>query len=79
MFAPKVDGSSLATTIWDELPSVSVSFEKLEYLFENRAKDFLSKVRRGFALIHISSSLSEISMKKKTSYLKVVLKISYQR
>lgn len=44
MFAPKLDGSTATTTIWDELPDVIVDTTRLEYLFENRAKDFLSKV-----------------------------------
>lgn len=33
------------TTIWDELPQVEVDTEKLEFLFESRAKDLQSKVK----------------------------------
>lgn len=45
MFAPKLLDGSTTTTVWDELPDVIVDTSRLEYLFENRAKDFLSKVR----------------------------------
>jgi len=48
-------------TIWDELPNANVDTQKLEHLFESRAKDLMTKVRiiiiiqikRGF---NISSS-----------------------
>lgn len=33
-------------TIWDELPAANVDTSKLEHLFESRAKDMLTKVRR---------------------------------
>lgn len=32
------------STVWDELPSANVDTEKLEHLFESRAKDLLTKV-----------------------------------
>lgn len=32
-------------TIWDELPEANVDVEKLEHLFESRAKDLISKVK----------------------------------
>lgn len=35
---------STSKTIWDELPEASVDVEKLEHLFESRAKDLISKV-----------------------------------
>jgi len=31
-------------TIWDELPEANVDTQKLEHLFESRAKDLLTKV-----------------------------------
>lgn len=31
-------------TIWDELPEVNIDTQKLEHLFESRAKDLISKV-----------------------------------
>lgn len=35
---------TIERTIWDELPVASVDTTKLEYLFESRAKDLISKV-----------------------------------
>lgn len=35
---------STSKTIWDEMPEASVDVEKLEHLFESRAKDLISKV-----------------------------------
>ena len=35
------------TTIWDELTEVAVDTQKLEHLFESRAKDLIVKVRTG--------------------------------
>lgn len=35
---------SVGQTIWDELPAASVDTEKLEHLFESRAKDIMTKV-----------------------------------
>lgn len=32
-------------TIWDELPNANVDTQKLEHLFESRAKDLMTKVR----------------------------------
>jgi len=32
-------------TIWDELPDANVDTQKLEHLFESRAKDLMTKVR----------------------------------
>lgn len=32
-------------TIWDELPESIVDVQKLEHLFESRAKDMITKVR----------------------------------
>ncbi|XP_049829302.1 uncharacterized protein LOC126267989 isoform X8 [Schistocerca gregaria] len=34
---------SVGGTIWDELPSVAVDTQKLEHLFESRAKDLIAK------------------------------------
>lgn len=36
-----------AAMIWDELRPVDVDTQKLEHLFESRAKDLISKVRAG--------------------------------
>lgn len=36
-------------TIWDELPESVVDHQKLEHLFESRAKDLISKV----SVIHL--------------------------
>lgn len=36
---------TVGQTIWDELPSASVDTDKLEHLFESRAKDLMTKVR----------------------------------
>lgn len=44
-----VIGVDVKTLIWDELKPVNVDTQKLEHLFENRAKDLMSKVR----LLHI--------------------------
>lgn len=35
---------AVGKTIWDELPDATVDVEKLEHLFESRAKDLISKV-----------------------------------
>lgn len=35
---------TIGQTIWDELPETSVDTQKLEHLFESRAKDFMTKV-----------------------------------
>lgn len=44
------------TTIWDELPISEVDTEKLEFLFESRAKDLQSKVRNfNFKLVVMGS------------------------
>lgn len=49
------------TTIWDELPISEVDTEKLEFLFESRAKDLQSKVRNfNFKLLVTESVLVEI-------------------
>jgi FH1/FH2 domain-containing protein 3 len=32
-------------TVWDELPRLEVDTQKLEHLFESRAKDLMTKVR----------------------------------
>uniref|UniRef100_A0A6P4E1K5 FH1/FH2 domain-containing protein 3-like n=1 Tax=Drosophila rhopaloa TaxID=1041015 RepID=A0A6P4E1K5_DRORH len=34
-------------TIWDELPDANVDTQKLEHLFESRAKDLMTKVGIG--------------------------------
>lgn len=39
-------------TIWDELKPVPVDTQKLEHLFENRAKDVMNKVRFFLLLLH---------------------------
>lgn len=36
---------SASKTIWDELPETTIDVQKLEHLFESRAKDLISKVR----------------------------------
>lgn len=36
---------SAGKTIWDELPETNIDVQKLEHLFESRAKDLISKVR----------------------------------
>lgn len=38
---------AVGKTIWDELPDATVDVEKLEHLFESRAKDLISKVSLG--------------------------------
>lgn len=38
---------TVGQTIWDELPAASVDTDKLEHLFESRAKDVMTKVSRG--------------------------------
>lgn len=35
---------TVGRTIWDELPSATVDTDKLEHLFESRAKDLITKV-----------------------------------
>ena len=35
---------TVGKTIWDELPSANVDTQKLEHLFESRAKDLMTKV-----------------------------------
>lgn len=35
---------SVGKTIWDELPGANIDTEKLEHLFESRAKDLMTKV-----------------------------------
>lgn len=35
---------SIGKTIWDELPTANVDIQKLEHLFESRAKDLMTKV-----------------------------------
>ena len=35
---------TVGKTIWDELPAANVDTQKLEHLFESRAKDLMSKV-----------------------------------
>lgn len=36
---------SAGKTIWDELPETTIDVQKLEHLFESRAKDLMTKVR----------------------------------
>lgn len=36
--------ASVGKTIWDELPQATVDTQKLEHLFESRAKDMMTKV-----------------------------------
>lgn len=36
--------TTIERTIWDELPAASVDTDKLEHLFESRAKDLLTRV-----------------------------------
>lgn len=35
---------TVGKTIWDELPPANVDTQKLEHLFESRAKDLMTKV-----------------------------------
>lgn len=35
---------AIGKTIWDELPKSNVDTQKLEHLFESRAKDLMTKV-----------------------------------
>lgn len=37
-------------TIWDELPNANVDTQKLEHLFESRAKDLMTKVRNSLGM-----------------------------
>lgn len=37
----------VAKTIWDELPQTVIDTQKLEHLFESRAKDMMTKVILG--------------------------------
>lgn len=37
-------------TIWDELPDAQVDTQKLEHLFESRAKDLMTKVKKNLIL-----------------------------
>lgn len=47
---------SAGKTIWDELPEAHIDVQKLEHLFESRAKDLISKVRvfGFFQCIHVT-------------------------
>lgn len=35
----------IGKTIWDEIPAAVIDTQKLEHLFESRAKDTISKVK----------------------------------
>lgn len=35
---------TIGKTIWDELPNANIDTQKLEHLFESRAKDLMTKV-----------------------------------
>lgn len=37
--------ASIAKTIWDELQPTTIDTQKLEHLFESRAKDMMAKVK----------------------------------
>lgn len=37
--------ASIAKTIWDELQPTTIDTQKLEHLFESRAKDMMTKVK----------------------------------
>lgn len=41
---------SVGRTVWDELPDAQVDTQKLEHLFESRAKDLISKVRIAYLI-----------------------------
>lgn len=41
---------AVGKTIWDELPAANIDTQKLEHLFESRAKDFMTKVGVMFKL-----------------------------
>lgn len=53
---------AVGKTIWDELPDATVDVEKLEHLFESRAKDLISKVV--LHSIKYSQLILSISLKK---------------
>lgn len=36
--------ANVGKTIWDELPKTSIDTQKIEHLFESRAKDLMTKV-----------------------------------
>lgn len=36
--------ASVTKTIWDELPKMVIDTQKIEHLFESRAKDLMAKV-----------------------------------
>lgn len=38
--------AAVGKTIWDELPTSTIDTQKLEHLFESRAKDMMSKVKK---------------------------------
>lgn len=38
--------ATIHRTIWDELPEANVDTQKLEHLFESRAKDLMTKVKK---------------------------------
>lgn len=45
--------SSAGKMIWDELPATVVDTQKLEHLFESRAKDMMSKVYTAIILVFL--------------------------
>lgn len=36
--------ATVTKTIWDELPTMVIDTQKIEHLFESRAKDLMAKV-----------------------------------
>lgn len=49
---------TVGKTIWDELPTANVDTQKLEHLFESRAKDLMTKVSY-FLLFQLKTQNSE--------------------
>ena len=58
-------------TIWDELPAANVDTQKLEHLFESRAKDLMTKASH---FLHIQ--FLRISKYKKSVLTAVKLKLN---
>lgn len=50
--------ASVGKTIWDELPQATIDTQKLEHLFESRAKDMMTKV------LNVYSNTTKINCKR---------------
>lgn len=49
--------TSVGKTIWDEMPQTTIDTQKLEHLFESRAKDMMAKVieiNNGFGSVNLN-------------------------